>query len=420
MATILIVNHGSRFNKGDIALLNSRIEALNQFIADTKFVVFTYHPEVDYHQYNVRMLDVIGRISLSPRRFLKTLFYILRCEIWSILQKYFGLNLNILIKGRLQEYYNADVIISTGGDIFTEDYGLLSLFSHLSNLLPGILLNRPVVIYGESVGPFRNRLGKAIAKFIFNRVNLITLRDEISSMHLQELCITTPPIYLTADSAFLLAPPPRWRIDEILLEEGINKNTPLIGMSVSKIISRYDVTCEDTKEKYHKYVNLMAQVVDYLIEMFDATIIFVPHVMEPWGNDDRVVAKDILDNVKYKHRVISIINEYTPEEFKGIIGECDLFIGARMHACISSTSMCVPTIALAYSHKTYGVIGGMLRQEKWICDISTIDFNSLIFKINEVWANREEIKKSLAERLKDVKEHALFNGKLVKDLLERV
>ena len=47
-----------------------------------------------------------------------------------------------------------------------------------------------------------------IAKFLLKRMALITLRERISKQHLEELGITNVPIYLTADSAFLLEPAP--------------------------------------------------------------------------------------------------------------------------------------------------------------------------------------------------------------------
>ncbi|NIN03283.1 MAG: polysaccharide pyruvyl transferase, partial [Hydrotalea flava] len=73
-------------------------------------------------------------------------------------------------------------------------------------------------------------------------------------------------------------------------------------------------------------------------------------------------------------------------ELKGIIGRCDLFIGARMHSNIASISMHVPTVALAWSHKYHGIMK-MVEQEKYVCDIRTTTFNELVSKINDAWSN---------------------------------
>lgn len=419
MKKVVITNYGSRMNKGDVALLNSRIKTLKDFIPDAEFAVFTYHPEVDnkpemkyLQDINIKFYDVLGRVGLSPRGILKTV-----TSIFKIFLHRIGLNTKLTETSGIQEYFDADIIISTGGDVLTEDYG--SPFSHFINPLFGILLNKPVVLYAESIGPFNKKWNKIIGRFILNRMCLITLREEISRKHLKELGINKAPIYVTADSAFLLKPAPHQIIKVIMLKEGIDKsNKRLIGMSVSKIIARYGfLGLKDNEEKYTKYINLMSKVVDYLIENLNATVIFVPHVIEPWGNDDRTVADDIINLVKNKNKCLSIKEEYTVEEIKGIIGECNLFIGARMHATVASTSMFVPTIAIAYSHKTHGIIGKMLEQERYVLDIKNLDYDTLISKIDDAWNNREKIKKNLESKMDNIKGHALLNAKLVRDLV---
>ena len=164
----------------------------------------------------------------------------------------------------------------------------------------------------------------------------------------------------------------------------------------------------------------MARTVDYLIDTLNATIVFIPHVTERWGNDDRTVADDICKIVIHKQKIVSIKNEYTAEEIKGIIGQCDLFIGARMHATIASTSMCVPTVAIAYSHKTHGIIGEMLGYNNYVLDVRnrSFDYDVLVSTTNDVWNNRLKIRKELELKMKHIKQRALLNSKLVKALIE--
>jgi len=38
---------------------------------------------------------------------------------------------------------------------------------------------------------------------------------------------------------------------------------------------------------------------------------------------------------------------YGPSETKFLIGHCDFFVGARMHACIAAVSQYVPAVTLA-------------------------------------------------------------------------
>jgi len=468
MTKILIVNFTSRLNKGSAALLSSKIKLLSDFIPGAKFVVSTHHPEIDYTQYDVKIVKVTGKIctltimagqlvlsilcglysvldnyfgvkiniSIRGKKLqeyasqsnartrakdslasFSTLFLLFRCGIWAMLHR-FGVNVNRSICGkRLQEYYDADIVLNTSGDVLTEDYDCP--LSHFVNLLFAILLDKPVVICAESLGPYKKRWNKFIARFVFNRAKLITQREERSLKHLQEIGVNKPPIYVTADVAFTLEPSSNERIKEILAKEGIMDCMPLIGISVSKIISNYGFPeLKSRKDKYNEYVKLMSKIVDYLVDTLNATIVFVPHVIGPGDIDDRTVADDICKLIKNKDKIISIKEEYTPEELKGIIGQCDLFIGARMHATIASTSMLVPTVAIAYSDKMHGIIGKMLGYEKYVLDVKDLNYDKLISKIDDAWENREKIKKELEVKIPMVKEKAMLNGKLVKELLD--
>lgn len=205
-------------------------------------------------------------------------------------------------------------------------------------------------------------------------------------------------------------------------KEGLKENNgPLVGISVSKIISSYGFHDLDTPDdKYAKYVDLMARIIDQLTFTLNATVVFVPYVIEPWANDDRTVADDICKKVMRRQRIVSIENEYTTEEFKGIIGQCDLLIGARMHATIASTSMCVPTVAISYSHKTNGIIGEMLGYNEYVLDVGNLNYEALASAISDIWSNRIRIGKELESKMEDIKQHALLNGKLVKEVIEQL
>ena len=168
------------------------------------------------------------------------------------------------------------------------------------------------------------------------------------------------------------------------------------------------------------YVTLMINIVDFLTDKLDAQIVFIPHVMNNENPvDDRYVGKKIYEAAKNKDKITLINTEYSPDELKGIIGQCDLFIGARMHANIAATSMCVPTLAIAYSHKTYGIMG-MLEMENYVLDFRTMTVEEIISKVNDIWINKEEIRSKLELNIEILKKKALHNGELVKELLNDI
>jgi colanic acid/amylovoran biosynthesis protein len=415
---IVILNYGNRYNKGAAALLNSRIMTLKSKLPDSDFSVFTFHPEIDVGVKYVKTYPAIGNIRSKIDIF--RLFYnISSCCLWHYLNKMFNTDIKYLRKAYgLSIYYDADVIISTGGDVITEDYGTLSFLGYFSNFLFALFLDKPVILYAETIGPFKHFLNRYLAKYLLNKIKLISVRENISLQYLQQLHIKTPVI-LTADSAFLLQPASPSRTELILNIENISKNKLLIGFSVSKLISNYGFFDLHTKkQKYSKYIDIIANSVKYVIKRFDATVVFIPHVIEPWGNDDRKVAADIIQLIGANQNIISIENEYTPEETKSIIGQCNLFIGSRMHATIASTSMLVPTIAIAYGVKTHGIIGSMLGYEKFVLNISDLSYESLISAIDIISENRIQIISELEKKILSVKKSSELNAELVKMFLE--
>jgi len=418
---IVITNFGHRLNKGSAALLNSTVSALRGFLPNSEFSVFTYYPEIENEVRDIKIFDIIAKRSKS--KILQVASYILGCTLWSILYNCFRLDIRKLRnKKGLSEYYSADIVMNTGGDVLTEDYGTLSFFFYTLNLLFALLLNKSVVLYAESIGPFKRWWNKIVAKFLLNRVKLVILREGSSKKCLEKLEINKIPVYVTADPAFLLEPASMQRIKEILEKEEIKENDrPLIGISASKIISLYGFRqLDNPSDKYFQYIKIMAKISDYLIINFKATVIFVPHVIGLGNNDDRIVADDIYELIENKQKVISIKNEYTAEETKGIIGQCDLFIGARMHATIASTCMHVPTVAVAYSHKMHGIIGKMMGYEQYVLDINDFNYNTSISVIDKAWSNRIRIREELKLKIKDIRQRALLSAKLVKELIESI
>jgi polysaccharide pyruvyl transferase WcaK-like protein len=429
MTKILITGTYTSLNNGTMAMVVSTVKALRKSISDACFVLLSNCPETDKKRYEQYRINVVERIWRRGEKGVKSqllclmvyaLLSLFRCVMWRV-YKFF--NLNLKLKGTLGEYVTADAIIDLSGDSLSDDYGTLPLCEILYSILLGIIVKKPVIIYAQSIGPFKKQLTRTLTKFILNRVNMITVREKITKNYLQEFGINKPSIYLTADSAFLLESASVKTVDKILMREGLAENNKIrIGISPSRIIHRWSfLESKSLEEKHERYIELMAEITDYLIEKLNATVILIPHVMIP-NNDDRVTSKEIYERVKNKHDVKLIMNEYTAEEMKGIIGRCDMFIGCRMHATIASTSTCIPTISIAYSHKTHGIIGEMLGQEEFVVDVRNSSFDSLLSgilsKIDILWSEREHVKVNLRQKIKEIQNSALYNAELTANLIK--
>jgi hypothetical protein len=60
----------------------------------------------------------------------------------------------------------------------------------------------------------------------------------------------------------------------------------------------------------------------------------------------------------------------------------------------------------------------MLGQDKAVCFAENLDRKVLLAKINDIWSNRDMIKKELKTQTEFTKEQAMINGELLKKLLD--
>lgn len=235
MTKILILNVGST-NKGNRALVESTIETIKTFVPDTEFYLMGPY-EGDHNGLQIKKQIDAGLSIRKPQYTIMSLFYLFKCGCINILKR-FDVHIPISKNSRLFDYYDSDIVVNSGGDHLSGEYGIGTLGSFIT-ILYAILLGKPVVLYGESLGYFKNSVLNSIAKFVFNRTKLILVREELSKRYLDNNNITMPKIYVTADPAFLLGAVPQSRVFEILSEEGIGKiQKPLIGINPSGLISR--------------------------------------------------------------------------------------------------------------------------------------------------------------------------------------
>ena len=95
-----------------------------------------------------------------------------------------------------------------------------------------------------------------------------------------------------------------------------------------------------------------------------------------------------------------------------------------MHATIASTSLGVPTIAIAYGDKYYHIIGDTMGQEEYIVDVREPSYDALLSelksKIDALWENRDKVRGTLKERARIAEQAALSYGRLIQELVEEI
>ena len=86
------------------------------------------------------------------------------------------------------------------------------------------------MLYANGLGPISDKNVPKVTR-VLNKVDLITLRENISMNEIRRCKITKPRVEVTADPAFLLKPCSDERADELLKSFGA-ADRPLVAISV--------------------------------------------------------------------------------------------------------------------------------------------------------------------------------------------
>lgn len=172
-------------------------------------------------------------------------------------------------------------------------------------------------------------------------------------------------------------------------------------------------------------MSLLADVSDTLVNTLDYHVLFIPNSFNAGIADDKLVINEIYQKINYKDKVDLLLGEYSASEIKGVIGQCNLFFGAKFHPLVASTSMGIPSIGLIgyHKYKFNGVIGKMMGQQEYLINVDDYENyndikNIIMVKIKHIIENRDLIHRDLVVKTEKAKELALSNGILIKNFVD--
>ncbi|MBV1767468.1 MAG: polysaccharide pyruvyl transferase family protein, partial [Methanobacterium sp.] len=295
MIKMLLLNVGE-YNKGNVALVKSTIYIIEKFIQDNVQFVLLGPWEGNFYGQPIKNGYLIPRkanqakttrLIITLKNSLISIWYIFYC-IFLRISNELNLSFYPTKKSGMFFYYNCDLVINSGGDHLSGEYGKETISSFLE-LLYSFILKKPIILFSESLGKFENSYLNFFAKIIFNRVDLILVREQLSYDYLIENKINNPQICLTADAAFSLIESDALKIEQILLNEGVYElKTPIIGLNPSKLITKF---FKNFPNKEEKIINIFINTIDELNKK-DFNILLIPHVYTS-TDDDRIIINEI-------------------------------------------------------------------------------------------------------------------------------
>jgi polysaccharide pyruvyl transferase CsaB len=259
----------------------------------------------------------------------------------------------------------------------------------------------PVILYAVSAGPLNTPAARrAVQQVLNSSAPVITVRDRLGYRLLEDVGVTQE-IHLTADPAFLLEP------EELPVEalhaEGVDLDRHLVGFSVREPgPAAPDIDPDE-------YYALLANAADFVVERYDAEVVFVPMEKADVQHSHAVVA-----HMQNPEKAEILRRRYSPGQILDLMGRFDFAIGMRLHFLIFAALRGTPFAALPYASKVTGLLEDL---EMDTPPLGSIGIGQLTATIDRSWDTRAEIRAKINRRLSGLKTRAKQTNDLLIGLL---
>lgn len=308
----------------------------------------------------------------------------------------------------------------TGGDSFSDIYGLKRLaFGCLYKFLV-MLTGTNLILLPQTYGPFKRSLARTLARVVLSGSAAVYSRDEEGLREIRKLMNGKPMRAVPEvcpDVAFTLDAI-RGKTEQTKeLERLRSHGQRIIGLNISGLLYNGGYTGKNDFNLKCDYKQVVLEVTRLFAAKDNHVVVLVPHVLPrnfPVENDLEA-CKALVQSLpaETRQKVIVLDGTYDQSEVKYLIGLCDFFMGARMHSTIAALSQCVPAVAMAYSKKFAGVFqtAGM---EDCVVDMRTLSDEDVVQKITEIYANSDAVRARLEKIVPHIKRqvHKMFDDLL--------
>lgn len=333
MKNIFLYAHGGSKNHGCEAIVRSTLGIL-QHDGTFHFTLISKKPEEDTEYGVDQLCEVIQEQEQYSRftpSFAKAYIHLKLTKDYIPLDK-------LYYKKAFDHIGKGDVALSIGGDNYC--YADVKRYTMMHDML--LQHGAKTVLWGCSVEP--SLLEDAAIAQDIARYSLITARESISYEALRRV---NPHTILVPDPAFTL----ECRVPA--LPDGFVDGN-MVGINLSPMVIEKEMSPGMAMANYQK-------LIDYILAETTMGVALIPHVV--WGfTDDRIPLQELYQKYQRTGRV-TMVQDRTCTELKGIISRCRFFVGARTHATIAAYSTGVPTLVVGYSVKARGIARDLFGTE---------------------------------------------------------
>lgn len=435
MSKKILILHGINYwNVGDLGITDAMVYVLQKYKPEHEIIIAT--PYANWTKPENTKIDFKitekADIVLFPSKekhtlFIKKIYNLINLSFTAGLLLFYGLiykivklKINFLLNKKqkeiVKEYFEAEIIISKGGGFLYYNKKFL-ISPHLLPIIFAKLLNKPVVIYAQSLGPYKKGFSEKIYKYVFKKIDLIIVREELSKEILSKMGINS---VLGTDAAFALQElddeNKKNEINNFILQKKENYEF-VVGMSILDW-NFPNYAKDETKIKKKNYINSIVANINYINKNYKTYFLFFPHSISGLEKDDREIIKKIINKSELKNNFEIYQPENNPRILNYILGKLDFCIGTRMHSNIFTMLGGTPLIAISYLPKTEGIMK-KLNLEDLTLKIDEVNPEKIIEKTKILINSLDNIKKRINNSIEKEKELAIKNTSYLDGLFDR-
>lgn len=396
----LLVGNGSFANRGCEAIVRGTKEILDRAFPESCYLIRSFGEGLEQdarREEDVRISHVLEK-NRKLRKLTDIQWWKMKLatgkEAYSVINPFYSSYK--LLKN------HADCAMQVGGDNYSLDYGFPYRHVQLDKAL--LRTNKPLVLWGASVGPFdKNLQTERFMTEHLKKFSLILAREKKSIEYLYYLGVRDN-VRLVADPAFTMQPKrPRHVSNQFVSWTG-----QAIAISLGPLLAKF------RDESIYSWSHMVFSALRELRKNICLPFVLVPHVT--FGHDnDYSFLKDIYNRLGDEGFLL--LGEYNAQEYKWFISKCALLITARTHATIASLSSSVPTLSIAYSMKAVGINNEIFGNQNYVLRAHDFSPELVVEKVKYIMNEAKSIRSYLDGKMPAIKEKAYQAAQYMKEIL---
>lgn len=387
--TIYLCGAGGKGNIGAEAIMLAIIKLFQQRYENPRFIFTSWYPG--------RVREILSRIEGN--------FLAVRKE------SIFDNPLEIL---------RSDIFVLCGDVSISETVVSFLPIYYAIRIATAKLLGKKVILLGIEAETIRKKMNLLAIKYLIGKTaDFQIARNEESYENLKKMQVPESALLLGCEPSLTLLDS---HCEGFEYENGAISDTKLrVGFGIRDFFSapfklnllkmkleRRDVSTGELTDQMKCIIDFTARIGNYLIEEYDAQLIFIPHHYLPEGErvimTDREVAEMVIAKLRDPKDVVILEENLHPFTVLSFYKRLDLVFSMRHHTNSFACHHHVPTFGYAIAEKIFSFFKH-IGKEDMLIDPMDGDFDGLQAKIDRAIREKERIAGELKNSLAVLRSH---------------